>query len=470
MTEEEKNNQQNQTMKDLLESVGWEAKIHQTGDVIKGRVVDLSQNRVWLDIGGKSLGVIPKRELLEEKSLKDIEVNEELCTYVLAPENDHGYAVLSLKRAIREQAWEELKEKYDAGETIQVRVVEANKGGLLVDIHGVRGFLPVSQLKPENYPRVEGGNKEEIREKLSKFVGSDMSVRIIAFERATNKLIMSEKAVPDAKQKEIEESYKVGDSVEGIISGIVDFGAFMKFDGVEGLIHISEITWGRVDKIEDYLNVGDKVSAMLIGLDNGRISLSIKRLLADPWVKMMQKYSVGDIVEGEVSKITPFGAFATIDETIDGLVHISELSSKRVVNPADIVKVGEVHKFKIISIEADNHRLGLSLKAVNEPADAEASGEAKPASKDSSDETKSVETESKPDGENKESDKKEEEKEKTADADLTKIDGVSAKIAENLVAAGYKTADDIKKLSKDELVAVEGIGDKTADKIMEAVK
>ncbi len=445
MTQDQAISANPQTMKDLLESTGWDFKIYQTGDVVKGRVIDVSQNKVWLDIGGKSLGVIPKRELLEEKGLKDIEINEELCTYVLAPENDDGYAVLSLRRAIREKAWEELKDKFDKQENVQVRVVEANKGGLLVDIHGVRGFLPVSQLKPENYPRVEGGNKEEIREKLSKFVGKDLQVRIIAFERATNKLIMSEKAVPDAKQKEIEENYQVGDAVEGVISGIVDFGAFMKFDGVEGLIHISEITWGRVDKIDDYLKVGDQVKAMLIGLENGRISLSIKRLQSDPWVKMMQKYAVGDIVQGEISKITPFGAFATIDSTIDGLVHISELSNKRVVNPAEIVKVGESHKFKIISIEADNHRLGLSLKAVTEPEEEK---------------------------EDKKEDNKEEaeNKDKVEASDLKSIDGVTAKVEEKLVKAGYDSVEKIKKLSKEELLAVEGIGEKTADKILSNTK
>ncbi len=429
-----------QTMKDLLESTGWDFKIYQTGDVVKGRVIDVSQNKVWLDIGGKSLGVIPKRELLEEKGLKDIEINEELCTYVLAPENDDGYAVLSLRRAIREKAWEELKDKFDKQENVQVRVVEANKGGLLVDIHGVRGFLPVSQLKPENYPRVEGGNKEEIREKLSKFVSKDLQVRIIAFERATNKLIMSEKAVPDAKQKEIEENYQIGDAVEGMISGIVDFGAFMKFDGVEGLIHISEITWGRVDKIDDYLKVGDQVKAMLIGLENGRISLSIKRLQSDPWVKMMQKYAVGDIVEGEISKITPFGAFATIDSTIDGLVHISELSSKRVVNPAEVVKVGEHHKFKIISIEADNHRLGLSLKAVTEPE------------------------------EEKKEEKDDAEKKSSKVDPLTEIDGITPKVAENLQKGGISTVEQLKKISKEDLLNIDGIGEKTAEKIIEAVK
>ncbi|MFZ5391902.1 MAG: S1 RNA-binding domain-containing protein [Patescibacteria group bacterium] len=429
-----------QTMKDLLESTGWDFKIYQTGDVVKGRVIDVSQNKVWLDIGGKSLGVIPKRELLEEKGLKDIEINEELCTYVLAPENDDGYAVLSLRRAIREKAWEELKDKFDKQENVQVRVVEANKGGLLVDIHGVRGFLPVSQLKPENYPRVEGGNKEEIREKLSKFVSKDLQVRIIAFERATNKLIMSEKAVPDAKQKEIEENYQIGDAVEGMISGIVDFGAFMKFDGVEGLIHISEITWGRVDKIDDYLKVGDQVKAMLIGLENGRISLSIKRLQSDPWVKMMQKYAVGDIVEGEISKITPFGAFATIDSTIDGLVHISELSSKRVVNPAEVVKVGEHHKFKIISIEADNHRLGLSLKAVTEP-------------------------------EEEKKEEKDDAEKKSSDVDpLMEIDGITAKVTENLHKGGISTVEQLKKISKEDLLKIDGIGEKTAEKIIEAVK
>ena len=452
---------QSKTMKELLESGNWEMKIYRSGDVIKGRVIDVSQNKVWMDIGGKSLGVIPKRELLEEKGLKDVEINEELVTYVLAPENDNGYAVLSLKRAIREQAWEELKEKYEKEENVKVRVVEANKGGLLVDIHGVRGFLPVSQLKPEHYPRVEGGNKEEIRERLSKFVGEDLQVRIIAFERASNKLIMSEKAVPDAKQKEIEDKYKVGDSVDGVISGVVDFGAFMKFDGVEGLIHISEITWGRVDAIDDHLHIGDNVSAMLIGLDNGRISLSMKRLTPDPWVQMMQKYSIGDIVEGEISKITPFGAFATIDHKIDGLVHISELSEKRVVNPAEIVKVGEKHKFKIISIEADSHRLGLSLKAVNAPEKKEESEDAKKEKKSTAkSSTDNVEAEK----ENSKAD------EKSTDTDLTEIDGITAKIAENLIKAGYKSIADIKKLTKAELVEVDGVGDKRADKILAGLK
>ena len=444
----EESKQQITSMKELLEVSGLEVKSYQAGDVIKGRVIDVSQNKVWLDIGGKSLGVIPKRELLEEKGLKNIDINEELHTYVLAPENDDGYAVLSLRRAVREQAWEELKDKHEKEETIQVIVVEANKGGLLVDIHGVRGFLPVSQLKPEHYPRVEGGNKEEIREKLSKFVGETMQVRIIAFERQTNKLIVSEKAVPDAKQKEIEEKYKVGDTVEGSISGVVDFGAFMKFDGVEGLIHISEITWGRVDKIEDFLSVGEKVKAMLIGLDNGRISLSIKRLQADPWVKMMQKYAIGDIVEGSISKITPFGAFATIDNTIDGLVHISELSNKRVVNPAEIVKVGEKHKFKIISIEADNHRLGLSLKAVTEPVEENDEGKKESTGK------KQTKTE---EGEAEES-------------DLTSIAGVSKKIAENLTKAGIDTVDKLKEKSVEELVEIDGIGQKTAEKIIASVK
>ncbi|MBU0648172.1 S1 RNA-binding domain-containing protein [Patescibacteria group bacterium] len=455
---EEQTTQQTTSMKDLLEQEGLEVKIYQTGDVVKGRVIDVSQNRVWLDVGGKSLGVIPKRELLEEKNLKNIEINEELCTFVLAPENDDGYAVLSLKRAIREQAWEELATKFEKEQTIKVKVVEANKGGLLVDIHGIRGFLPVSQLKPENYPRVDGGNKEEIREKLSKFVGTDMQVRIIAFERATNKLIFSEKAVPDAKQKEIEQNYKVGDAVEGVISGVVDFGAFMKFDGVEGLIHISEITWGRVDKIEDFLKIGEKTQAMLIGLDNGRISLSIKRLLADPWVKMMQKYEVGDMVDGEVSKITPFGAFATIDNTIDGLVHISELSSKRVVNPAEVVKVGEKHKFKIISIEPDNHRLGLSLKAVTEPDVVPAEEEKdKEEKKEAKKEVVKVEK----------GEKKEKDKERVGD--LTKVDGISKKIADNLTKAGIDSVEKLRNLKKEELTAVEGIGEKTAEKIMKAV-
>jgi small subunit ribosomal protein S1 len=236
----------------------------------------------------------------------------------------------------------------------------------MTTINGIPAFLPVSQLTPEHYPRVEGGAVQEILTRLKEFIGQKLKVKIITADEKEEKLIISEKEATLEKEKKKITSLKVGDIVEGEISGITDFGAFMRFDHLEGLIHISELAWQLIEDPRDIVKVGQKVKAEIIGLDGTKIFLSLKKLVKDPWKTISKKYKVGQIVLGKITKIHPFGVFVQLDKDIHGLVHISELSSKKIKSPDDVVKVGQKRKFKILSIEPEEHRMGLSLKAVEE--------------------------------------------------------------------------------------------------------
>jgi len=288
---------------------------------------------------------------------------DQIMATVVAMEDEDGNVVLSMKRADREKFWLEMENGFKTGEPVSIKITDANKGGLIADVGGILGFLPVSQLAPAHYPRVSGGDKDEILNRLRKLIGQEVAVKVINCEKDTNKLIFSEKAVKAQEVKTKIDKFKVSDKVKGRITGIVDFGLFVSIDPeIEALAHISEISWTRVSDLHKLFKVGDEIETMIISVDDGRVSLSLKRLLDDPWVKAASKYKVGDVVEGEVTKITPFGAFVSLDENIDGLVHISELSSDRIVDPSQIVDLGKKYKFQIISIEAENHRLGLSMK------------------------------------------------------------------------------------------------------------
>jgi small subunit ribosomal protein S1 len=246
---------------------------------------------------------------------------------------------------------------------------------LIVEVNGVIGFLPVSQLSSEHYPRVEEGDKTKILEVLKSYVGNQFDVQIITADPRDEKLIVSEKAVGEDALRGKISKLTMGMNVEGEVSGIVDFGIFLKFgEGLEGLVHISELAWSRIEHPKDLYKVGQKVQAQIISIDKDRISLSIKRLQPDPWVESIKKYQVGQIVKGKVSKVMPFGAFVELDPEIFGLVHSVELSNEEVKDTNDILKVGEEREFKIISIEPQEHRLGLSLRAVtNPPADSQES-------------------------------------------------------------------------------------------------
>lgn len=358
------------------------ASIHlpAVGDVVEGVVISGANNEVHIDIGGIATGVVRGPELIDESGMyTNLQSGDKISATVLDLENELGELELSFREAGHKKAWEELARMYRDQEIVQANILDANKGGLLARVGNVTGFLPVSQLTVEHYPRVEGANKAKILERLKTYIGQNFSVRIIDVDEHEGKLIVSEKAAREHEQSARLSEYKVGDAVEGVVTGVVNFGAFVEFgDGLEGLVHISELAWQRIDNPKDIINVGDTVKAQIISIDGGRISLSIRRLQIDPWKEVAKKYNVGDVVEGMVLKLNPYGAFVELDQEIHGLAHISELSWKKIQSPEEILKVGEKFKFKIVSIEPDHHRLGLSVKQLTEkPASVKKEEEAK---------------------------------------------------------------------------------------------
>ncbi len=330
------------------------------GDVVKGAVIAVGRNEVRIDLGGLAIGLVRGPEL--DASLH-LTVGDEIEATVIDTDNEFGELELSLKGADRKKSWEKLKEIFAAGTVLPVKVLEANKGGLIVRVEGVAGFLPVSQLSPENYPRVAGGEKLRILEKLKSLVGTQLDVKILDVNEEGEKLIVSEKAVWETKQESVISKYGVGDNIEGDVTAVTDFGAFVRFDtNLEGLVHISEIAWQRIDHPRDVLKVGDHVRAEIINLEGSKIFFSMKKLVADPWKSVSDRFKVGQMVKGRVLKINPFGLFVELDPDIHGLAHISELSNKPVKDVNEIARMGDEFDFRIVSIDPENHRLGLSLR------------------------------------------------------------------------------------------------------------
>jgi len=355
-----------QTMSDLLES-GVEIKVLKPGDMVEGILISVGKSEVYVDLEGYGIGVVRGRELYDdEATLNSLKPGDSIFVSVVEPENKEGIVELSLRQAGQERVWQTLKTKMESKEVVRTKILEANKGGLMVEVNNVMGFLPVSQLSLEHYPRVEDGDKNKILSILHSYVGQLFDVQIITADSAEEKLIVSEKAV---FEKEVENKLgmlKIGQVVEGMVTGVVDFGAFVKFGELEGLVHISELAWQRIENPKDIVKVGQKVTAKIISIDKGRVSLSVKQLQQDPWLEAVKKYQIGQVVSGKVTKIMPFGVFVELDKDIQGLAHIMELSHETVKNPEEFLKSGEEKEFKIISIEPAEHRLGLSLKALTE--------------------------------------------------------------------------------------------------------
>lgn len=344
--------------------------IPKTGDVVKGRVIASTKDGVYVDIIGYRPGVVRGRELSDPSTqFSDIKIGDEVEATVLDIENENGDVELSFRSAGHRKAWDSLAEMFRAGTPVTVKITDASKGGLLVRLDNVSGFLPVSQLSPDNYPRVAGGDKAKILEKLKSFVGKTMEAKIIDVNEQEEKLIVSEKSLWEERQKNVISKYKVGDTIEGEVSALTDFGAFVKFDILEGLVHISEIAWQRIDHPRDLLKMGDTVKAVIIGIEGSKVFLSMKKLVDDPWKHVEEKYRVGQVVKGKVLKANPFGFFVELDPEIHGLAHVSELSKKANADIAAIAKPGDTIDFMIVSIEPDQHRLGLSLKALEDGPD-----------------------------------------------------------------------------------------------------
>jgi small subunit ribosomal protein S1 len=313
-----------------------------------------------VDLGPHGIGVIFRREV----GHNTLQEGETITASVVDPELDEGYALLSMKRAVKDRGWEELERLAESQEIVDVSAYDANRGGLLVELEGIRGFLPVSQLAAEHYPRVSDADKDEILTKLNALVNKPLRVRLLDVSRKDNKLIFSEKeAVRDDMQSRLGQ-LKVGDSVEGVITGVIDFGAFVNVDGIEGLVHISEISWERVEDPRKYVKIGEAVKAKIIAIDKDRLSLSIKQLSDDPWLSEVKKFKKGAVVEGKITRITPFGAFVQLSPSVEALVHVSEMSSDESIDPEELFKLNEVKKFKVLEIDTENRKIALSLKDV----------------------------------------------------------------------------------------------------------
>ncbi len=348
-------------------------QIPRPGEVIRGRVLSVSKNLVRLDLDGYRPGVVRGPELSDESvDFRHLKLGDEVEVMVVDLENENGEVELSFRFAGARRSWEKLTALMREGTVIPVKITEANKGGLTTKLHNLDGFLPVSQLSPENYPRVSGGDKQKIFEKLRSFVGKTLNAKIIDVNEATQKLIVSEKAVWEEAQRDVISHYTVDEVVEGEVSALADFGVFIKFGNpeeggpLEGLVHISEIAWQRIDHPRDVLKVGDQVKAKIIGLEGPKIFLSIKALVSDPWKNIGERYQVGQVARGKVLKANPFGFFVELDPEIHGLAHISELDDKPVRDLDEIAKPGDILEWRIVSIEPEQHRLGLSLKALKQ--------------------------------------------------------------------------------------------------------
>jgi len=326
---------------------------------------------MYLDLNTIGVGVIYGRELFDDlDTFENAKIGDPIQATIQQLENEDGYVELSLRSASRERSWDELRRKLEQGDIFTTEILDANKGGLIVRVNGVTGFLPVSQLAPDHYPRVEGGDKNQILERLKSYAGENFKVKVITASQDEEKLIVSEKAAVGDEMSELLQNLKEGKVIHGEVSGVVDFGVFVKFQeqgkDLEGLVHISELAWQRIDSPADYVHAGEKVSAKVIGVDGLRISLSIKQLKDDPWKNVTTRYNLGDKVTGVVLKVTPFGGFVKLDEDIHGLVHISELPDEAQKDPGSLLTAGETKEFTIISLEPNEHRLGLSLRTVGD--------------------------------------------------------------------------------------------------------
>jgi small subunit ribosomal protein S1 len=340
----------------------YDATIHpfSEGDVVSGKVVRIDQDEVLVDIGYKSEGVIPANELSIRKTVKpseEVELGEEVDALVLTKEDQEGRLILSKKRARFEKAWRRIEQAADSGEPVEGTVIEVVKGGLILDL-GVRGFLPASLV---DIRRVQN---------LDEFMGQKLECKVIELNRSRNNVVLSRRAVLEEERKEVREQIlgrlQPGQVVEGKISNIVDFGAFVDLEGIDGLIHISELSWSHVNHPSEVVSIGDTVRVKVLDIDRDRqrISLGLKQTQEDPWQRVLSEYKDGDVVEGKVTKIVAFGAFVQILPGVEGLVHISELAQHHVESPAEVVRPGDELKVKILEVDDSRRRLSLSVKRV----------------------------------------------------------------------------------------------------------
>ncbi len=332
--------------------------LYRAGQTVKGTVVDVTSSRILIDLEGGMTGIITKKEATGfGVTVEDVEIGSQLEAFVINAENDLGLVVMSLRRASQEAVWAELHEAMDDARTLKVRITEANKGGLLASYKGIRAFLPVSQLTPLNYPRVDGAEAGEILRRLQDHMGKDFVVRVLNADREKGKLIVSERAAYDDQKKDTLKNLRVGDIVEGHVSGVVKFGIFVTFGGAEGLVHLSELDWGHVSNPGKKYVLGDKVEVLVIGIESDKLSLSVKRLTEDPWKEKVSAYTVGQKVSGKVVRWNANGVFLEIEKEVMGAISLEQFG----VEDHTELKIEEGEEFsgEIEEINFDSHRIDL---------------------------------------------------------------------------------------------------------------
>ncbi len=346
--------------------------IPQHGETLEGTIVGISANEIVVDIGCKSEGIVPARDLerMDPEFLSELSVGDTVFVYVVRPQDATGNSILSLSRAMLEGDWQRATEMFEAEEVFEGTISNCNRGGLIVRVGRVRGFVPASQIASIRLPR--GDSEEERIEHLNELLDKKLRLKIIELDRRRNRLILSERAAMREWRQEqkdrLLDDLQEGEVRKGTVSSLCDFGAFVDLGGADGLVHLSELSWSRVNHPREVLKVGQQVDVYVLGVDRDRkrIALSIKRLKPEPWSTVEERYEIGQLVKATITKITDFGAFARLDEEIEGLVHISELSEERIGHPSEVVREGEEVDLRIIRIDAARQRMGLSLRRVNE--------------------------------------------------------------------------------------------------------
>lgn len=366
-------NQNSQSMEALLENDAFSVELPQAGEIREGTIASISQGQILVSIGAKSEGVISGRELevIDDEERDAFEVGQEIPVFVVSPEDANGNVVLSYKRAQEQMAWTSVEEQMEDDAIIESKVIGYNKGGLIVGVHGLRGFVPASQISALRRSQAAGDTPEQ---RWARMIGEPISVRIIEVDKSRRRLICSERAAGSESRQSIKErvieELEEGNVYTGRVTSLADFGAFVNINGADGLVHLSELSWDRIQHPNEILEVGQEVKVKVINIDRDkkRIGLSLRALSDDPWRSRIDKFSVGQLVEGVITRLTKFGAFARLEGDIEGLIHISEISETRIEHPKEVLKEGEAVALRIIRIDPEQHRIGLSLRKVDSAA------------------------------------------------------------------------------------------------------
>jgi len=369
----ENNTENSNNMASLLEQEGLGIEFPKQGEIRTGMVASKTPGQILVSIGTKSEGVISGKEYeqIPPEELEALQIGQEIPVFVINPEDSNGNLVLSYVRAREEVSWQQTETLLTSKETIHSSIIGYNKGGLIVPVGGLRGFVPASQISLSRRAGLQGDSPES---KWSKMIGLAIDVCVIEVDRERRRLILSERAASTETRESLKErvidELQEGEIKLGRVTSLADFGAFVNISGADGLVHLSEISWERINHPSEVLKVGQEVKVKVISIDKDkkRIGLSIRQLQSDPWAKQVAAYQVGQLLEGKITRLTKFGAFARLEGDIEGLIHISEISEKRIEHPKEVLHEGDVVTLRVIKIDPDNHRIGLSLRRVESMA------------------------------------------------------------------------------------------------------